>query len=177
MIVLRQPTLDDADAIARVHALSWKSAYRGIVPDEFLDAIDVDAWAERHRHTMVEDPRVFVAYVAEEEGEIVGWALGGPNRDTSLEFSSELFTIYLHPDYLRQGIGRKLIAAVAESLADLGFESMLVWVLAENWPARRFYEALGGAYVSRGVMDMDDAALPVVSYGWRDLRVLLEAAR
>ena len=176
MVVLRTPAVWDAGAIARVHALSWKSAYRGIVPDEFLDAIEVDAWAERHRRNMAEDPEGFVSYVAEVDEEIVGWALGGPNRSESSEFASELFTIYLLPEYLRQGIGRMLIAAVAKSLVACGFSSMNVWVLAENWPARRFYEALGGIYLSEKEVTIGGVSLMEVSYGWRDLGTLLEAA-
>ena len=175
MIKLRHSTVDDAGAIARVQALSWQATYRGMIPQDYLDAIDVDAWAERHRGHMLEEPEGFVSYMAEEEGEIVGWALGGPNRDQRMIYSAELFTIYLLPGYERRGIGRMLMNAVARGLMSLGFESMIVWVLRDNWAAREFYEALGGAYVVRGVMDLDGTDVPVVSYGWRNLGVLLEA--
>ena len=174
MISLRQPNVDDAGAIARVQALSWQATYRGMVPEEYLDAIDVDTWAERHRGSMLEDPEGFVSYVAEEDGEIVGWAVGGPSRDQRMIYSAELFTIYLLPGYERRGIGRMLIKAVAGGLMSLGFESMIVWALRDNGAAREFYEALGGRYVVRGVMDLDGTELPMVSYGWRDLGELVE---
>lgn len=176
-MVIRPSTMEDAAEIARVHALSWQSTYRGIVPDEFLDSIDIDNWVERHRRNMAEDPEDFVSHVAEEEGEIVGWALGGPNREEASEYASELFTIYLLPGQLRRGIGRRLIAAVAESLLAFGFSSMVVWVLAENWPARRFYEALGGVYVSEKEITIGGASLLEVSYGWRGLEEMLETAQ
>ena len=176
MIVIRRPTLDDAAGTARVHALSWKSAYRGIVPDEFLDAIDVEEWAERHRRSMVEDPEDFVSYLAEVDGEIVGWALGGPNRDPALDYAAELFTLYLLPNYTRQGIGRRLMRAVAESLVESGFGSMVLLVLADNWPARRFYESLGGRCVSEKEHPIGGVSLMEVAYGWKDLRWLLKAA-
>ena len=175
-ITIRHPALEDAAAIARVHALSWQSAYRGIVPDEFLDAIDVDAWAERHRRNMAEDPANFVSCVAEAEGEIVGWALGGPNRDAASGLAGELFTIYLLPERLRRGIGRRLIREVAESLIGLGFGSMIVWVLADNRPAMGFYEALGGRYVAEKEHPIGGVSLMEVAYGWRDLRELVKAA-
>ena len=176
MLEIRRPTLDDAAGTARVHALSWKSAYRGMVPDEFLDDIDVDAWAERHRRSMAEDPEDFVPYVAEVGGEIVGWALGGPNRDPALGFSGELFTLYLLPDYVRQGIGRRLMRAVAESLVELGFESMVLWVLKDNRPARLFYEAMGGRYVAEKEHPIGGVSQTEVAYGWYDLREWLGAA-
>ena len=177
MLVIRQPTLDDAFAIARVHAESWQTVYRGIVPDEFLDSIEVDVWAERHRRNMAEDPVEFVSYVAEIENEIVGWALGGPNRETSTEFSCELYTIYLLPNYLQRGIGRRLMGAVAESLVGSGSGSMLVWVLAKNWAARKFYEALGGIYLGGRTITIGGASLMEVSYGWKDVRALLTEGR
>ena len=155
--------------------MSWRSAYQGIVPDDFLDAIDVNAWAERHRRDMAQDPEDYVSYVAELDGEIVGWALGGPNREQRMIYSAELFTIYLLPGYERRGIGRMLMNAVAKSLRSLGFDSMVVWVLKANQPAREFYGALGGIFVAQGEMDLDGIALPVVSYGWRDLKELLAA--
>ena len=169
MVVLRRPTLEDAPAIARVHALSWQSAYRGIVPDEFLDAIDVDVWAERHRRNMAEDPEDFIPLVAELEGDIVGWALGGPNREPSLDFSGELLTLYLLPGHQRRGIGSRLFSAVAGSFVELGWNSMLLWVLAENQPARRFYEALGGEYVAERELSIGGTPLMEVAYGWRDM--------
>ena len=174
-VTIRKPALNEAASTALVHALSWKSAYRGIVPDDYLDAIDVDVWAERHRLSMEEDPEGFVSFVAEMGGEIVGWALGGPNRDPAMGLSGELFTIYLLPEYLRRGIGRKLISAVAGSLQASGLKSMVVWVLAENRPARRFYEALGGSYVTEREHSIGGVSLMEVAYGWEDVRELLSA--
>ena len=173
MVVIRPSTIDDAVGIERVHALSWQSTYRGIVPAEFLDSIEIDVWAERPRRNMAQDPEEFVSYVAVVENEIVGWALGGPNREASSEFSSELFTIYLLPNYLRRGVGRKLITAVARSLVASGSGSMLVWVLAKNWPARKFYETLGGTYVSKQEITTGGASLVEVAYEWSDLSALL----
>ena len=148
-----------------MQALSWQATYRGMVPGEYLDAIDVDAWAERYRGTMSEEPEGFVSYVAEEEGEIVGWALGGPSREQGMIYTAELFTIYLLPGYERRGIGRMLMNAMAKALMSIGFESMIVWVLTDNTAARWFYEALGGKYVGRGEMDLDGTPLPVCPMG------------
>ena len=49
MITTRLAAIDDANAIARVQAEGWRSAYRGIVPDDYLDSIDIDSWADRQR--------------------------------------------------------------------------------------------------------------------------------
>ena len=55
MALVRYATIDDA-GIGRVHAESWRGAYRGIVPNDFLDSIDVDEWSERRRQDMEEMP-------------------------------------------------------------------------------------------------------------------------
>ena len=103
---VRHTVLEDAACIARVRAESWLGAYRGIVPNEFLDAIDLDEWTERQRRNMEEQSDDLVTLVAETRDLVVGWAVGGPNRDTSFGYAGELYAIYLLPEYQRLGIGR-----------------------------------------------------------------------
>ena len=81
--------------------------------------------------------------------------------------------IYLLPGHWRRGIGFTLVDATARSSIDLGPSSMIVWVLAENWPARRFYEALGGQYSRERPTDIAGSPLLEVSYGWPDLSILI----
>lgn len=174
-VLIRHAEIDDAAGIARVRAESWLVAYRGIVPDEFLDAIDVGEWAERQRRNMENVSGDLVSFVAETQGEVVGWAAGGPNREDDPDYSGELYAIYLIPERQRRGIGLNLMAATARRLIGEGMDSMIVWVLAENHPARRFYEALGGQYVRDHQVEIGGARLPEVSYGWRDLGKLADA--
>ena len=173
MTLIRYATIEDAAAIARVHTESWRSAYRGIVPDHYLDSIDVEEWAERHRRNMAESSDGLVAHVAEVQSEVVGWAVGGPNHETESAYSGELYTIYLLPEYQRLGIGLKLVVATVDWLVESGFNSIMVWVLAENRPARRFYEALGGEYIQEKQITIGGVALPEVAYGWKDLASLV----
>jgi hypothetical protein len=50
---------------------------------------------------------------------------------------------------------------------------MLLWVFADNQPARGFYESLGGIPVAEDGFELGGAWLVEVAYGWRDLGVLL----
>ena len=172
-VLIRHAVIDDAAGIARVRAESWLGAYRGIVPDEFLDAIDVGEWSERQRRNMENVPDDLVSFVAETQGQVVGWAAGGPNREDDPDYSGKLYAIYLLPEHQRRGIGLKLMAATARWLIGEGMDSMIVWVLAENHPARRFYEALGGQYVREHQIEIGGVWLPEVSYGWSDLGTLV----
>ena len=174
MFIIRCPTVDDTAAIARVCAQSRRSTYKGIVQNDYLDSIDVEDWAERQRRNMAEYPNGLISHVAEVQSEVVGWAAGGPNDNTALTYSGELYAIYLLPEYQRRGIGFKLTMATAEWLIESGMSSMIVWVLAENWPARHFYQAFGGSYVQEGQFNIGGASLREVSYGWKDLRALVK---
>ena len=176
MVEIRRARLDDAAGIARVHAESWRATYRGIVPDSFLDAIDVSEWAERRRRNLEDPTREPVSLVADRNGTIVGWSASGPNRETDSPYASELYTIYVLPGHERRGIGRMLLAASAGALVEQGMSSMMLWVLEDNWPARHFYEAMGGEYVKETQMEIGGAALTEVSYGWSELSALANPA-
>jgi ribosomal protein S18 acetylase RimI-like enzyme len=174
VVLIRTATVADAAGIGRVHAESWRTTYRGIVPDEYLDAIDVGEWSERQRRNMVEAPDDQVSLVGEIEGEIVAWAVAGPNRGPRPDHAGELYAIYLLPEHQRQGVGIRLTVAAAGRLREVGIGSMVVWVLARNHQARAFYEALGATYYREREVEVGGARLSEVSYGWSDLGPLCQ---
>lgn len=145
MTIIRPATADDAPAIAHVQVKTWQSAYRGIVADEFLDTFSeshrTSRWTEIFQHPDQ------ITFVAEDEGDgVVGFANGGSERSGREDFRGELCGLYVLPEWHGKGIGRRLVATFARSLIDSGFDTMLVWVLADN-PFRRFYEHLGGRLI------------------------------
>lgn len=168
MFTLRPATVGDAAAIAHVHVEAWRTTYRGLIPDSFLDALSperrIPVWERRFSQPEPD----FVVYVAEnEDGVVVGFADGGHTRDAELagRYSGELYAIYLLPEARAHGVGARLMRAVAEALATHGMRSLLVWVLATN-PARAFYERLGGRFVREAPIEIGGAALVEVAYGW-----------
>ena len=162
----------DARAIARVHIDAWRATYRGIVPDETLAALDLEARTTRWRENL---GKPGFTLVIEREGEApFGFASAGPDPDSNE--GGELYAIYLGPNELRKGAGRALVRRVAIELAAAGLRTMTVWVLAAN-SARKFYEALGGRFLSSKSIEIGGAALEEVSYGWDDLRTLTETPR
>jgi ribosomal protein S18 acetylase RimI-like enzyme len=131
MIVIRPATLDDAPAIALIQVETWQTAYRGVVADDFLDQMSVEdrttRWSE-----VLQKPNT-ITFVAESDGEqIIGFANGGPERDGRGDFQGELCGLYVHPDWQRQGLGKRLVAEFARWLLTSGQESMIVWTLAAS---------------------------------------------
>lgn len=142
---IRLAVLEDAEGITRCHVGGWKVHYRGIMPDEVLDAIDYDERLAARREALTEGVRPHsVDWVLEEDGEIVGWAGAGPTREDDLaEGTDELYAIYLDPDRVGQGIGRALMLHVLAWAEARGAAEMVMWVLTGNERARRFYAAAG----------------------------------
>ncbi len=142
-MVVREATLADVPGIARVHVDSWRTTYKGMVPQRIIDSFTYEGRQELWRRALGPDSRSFV-YVAEDEsGQIVGFASGGPARQDAPNHDGELYAIYLLQEHQGRGIGRQLFDAVVRTLVERGMRSMAIWVLAEN-PACGFYEALGG---------------------------------
>jgi len=170
--VLREAHPNDAAGIARVHVGSWRAAYRGIIPDQFLADLSQPDRKRRWARTLsVPDRRDFV-YVAEHAaGDIVGFASGGLERAGDPIYRGELYAIYILPGHQRRGVGRALTGLVAERLIQLGLGSMLVWVLADN-PWRRFYDTLGGQVLCSKQVETGGVELTEVSYGWLDTSAL-----
>ncbi|MGW0767005.1 N-acetyltransferase family protein [Streptomyces sp. NPDC002676] len=139
---VRAMTLADCDRVSEIRIRGWQSAYRGMVPQSYLDTLSVEQDAERRRARFQENDGSVVNLVAERGGEVLGWAAYGPYRDGEvLTGDAELYAIYVDPAHLGGGIGRALLT---ESVAGCSaYPRMLLWVLKENAPARRFYEHAG----------------------------------
>ena len=165
--MIRPATLLDAADIAHVLVASWRSTYRGLLPEEFLDSLSESGYADRWRRTL--EQRETRIYVAEESSEVVGFASGGRERAGESGYDGELYAIYVVDSAQRRGLGRELVRAVVGGLRELGLADMIIWVLRDNSAARTFYERLGGTFVRAQPITIGAATLEEVSYGWRRL--------
>lgn len=131
----------DAEAIARVHVATWKTAYRGLLPDELLDGMNHVDRIPRWQRTL-DDPQSKV-FVAEKSGEIVGFLAVGPSHDDGQDGCGELDAIYILETVSGQGIGGKFMTMSDRWMCEQGFSRAVLWVLPTNAGAIRFYEAHG----------------------------------
>ena len=166
MTLIRPATPADAEAIARVHVAAWREAYVGIVPDDFLASLSVEKRLAMWRG-IVAGPRP-LTFVAEAQGQVVGFVDGGPSRSPELPFDGELNAIYLLAAHQGQRIGRDLFAAVVDALRQAGYRSLLLWVLRDN-PTVGFYRHLGGVPVGEKTESIGGKPLVELAMGWSAL--------
>jgi ribosomal protein S18 acetylase RimI-like enzyme len=144
---VRPAVVADATGIADVHVRSWQGAYRGLIPQPYLDGLDpaqrVPLWTRRAGG----DWTTGGCLVAADETGVVGFADFGPSRDADAdqEQVGEVAAIYLLPRAWGTGCGRALMTAALDHLRADGYRQVTLWVLDTNDRARRFYQAAGFA--------------------------------
>jgi ribosomal protein S18 acetylase RimI-like enzyme len=151
---VRDARRGDARAIAHVHTRTWQEAYAHVFPAERLAGLVEEHRAEQWRG-WIESPRPRTeTIVAEEGGEVVGFAHVGPARDPEAlpELEGELYAIYVLPEAWGRGVGRALMRELLERLRRLGFREAVLWVLEDNPRTRRYYELAGWRF-DGGVME------------------------
>lgn len=134
----------DSKRVAEIHTLSWQFAYKGIVPQDFLDDIDINKRESNWKSGIEKDPSL-VRLVAVANNKILGFVCGLNNRDKSIEdIDGELWAIYVDPNESNHGVGTILFKSFKDELNQRGIFTMNVWVLEDNLSARSFYEKMGG---------------------------------
>ena len=174
-VQIREATVSDGPSIARVHIDSTRTAYRGVVPDEYLAALDYDQRSLGWSKILGDTKNLTRMFVADDDVQgLVGFASGGPERQSNAEYDGEIYAIYLLEAHQRKAVGRQLVAALANRLQSEGMNSMLVWALLEN-PAHQFYETLSGSFVTEQDIEIGGKTLREVAYGWEDISALIKA--
>ena len=147
---IRNATVEDARAIARLRAESWRDAYAGVIPDGVLATMSAEPNA-RFIGRLTDPPEGTDIVVAVDGSVIVGFANTGPLRtqedaaEPDPPGLGEVNAIYVHPDRVGAGIGQALMAEAETRLRGHGLVPIHLWVLVDNPRARRFYERYGFA--------------------------------
>ena len=133
-MTVRPAKPEDAAAIGKIYCDSWKAAYKGIVPQDYLDSLTPEDRTINPADYLV---------LESEEGVVFGLANLGSSRDKERPDWGELRAIYLLPEYWRKGSGTALFQAAEAELGRRGYSRYFLWAFCENTRARRFYEKMG----------------------------------
>lgn len=175
--VLRQAIALDAETLAALHSESWRSSYRGILSNEYLDGAIVDE-RKRYWQKSLETPkpeRHFIL-IAEQADEAVAFV--SVYLDEEPAFGALLNNLHVRPHLKGQGLGKMLMVEAAKWTLAQHVSQMYLWVFEANTEARRFYEVLDGKAVEEKLKSVaGNVERNLLRYVWKDLKSLAEVKR
>lgn len=184
MISVRRARPGDAVQIGAVHVAAWRSAYPGILPDEYLASLSVTRHAASYDRMIRAGEGIFVAALSANEAppgtprprsaQIVGFSQAGRARSHKIA-EGEISLLYVLDDWRDRGLGRRLMRAAANHLAAEGCRSAFLWVLRDN-PSRWFYARLGGKPAAEGSLRFAGRELRQTAYVWDPIDRLVAAS-
>ena len=146
-VVVRAASAADAEMMGGVARRSWEATYRGMLPDDVLDewiATVTDGWKAAFAGAQPDTP--WRPWVAERDGTVVGYATTTPAKDFFLpppDGAGEVTNLYLDPEAIGTGTGRRLYEHAVQDLRARGFDPLVIWAFRDNVRAVRFYERMG----------------------------------
>ena len=169
---IRKANSQDAQDIAKVHVDSWRTTYKGILPDDFLNNLTYEQRTELWKKN-ISDATNYVLVAENEQNEIIGFATGATRKTNSVPNATDLTSIYLLEEYQGIGIGKQLLTEIFAYFKIKGYEKVFVEVLAEN-KTRNFYEYYGAQYVDNTEIKIGGKVLEELIYVWNDIDKVIE---
>ncbi|WP_108671707.1 GNAT family N-acetyltransferase [Peribacillus acanthi] len=170
-MLIRIASLDDIKGIAKVHVDSWKTTYKELIPDFALENLTYEAREELWKSVLSQENSKVKTFVAELDGEVIGFSSGGPERTKRYGYSGEIYTLYLLQEHQKKGIGKNLMRTLVSSLQEDGLNSIMVWVIEEN-PSRAFYDSFSPEKVDVELIEEWNAN--EIALGWKDAGTILQ---
>ena len=163
LIATRWSTEADGRGLAEAYGDAWRYAYAGIIPGVTLERMLARRgpgwWTRMHG-------RGFRALVVDCDGTLAGYATLGRSRMQTPHPCGEIYELYVRPECQGCGLGRRLFTRARRELGRHGFERLMVWALADNALACRFYAAMGGTEAGRCQDRFCGAPLDKIGFAW-----------
>ena len=133
---------DHIKDIAIAQQLAWQRAFRGILSNQQLNNLKLEDFIGSWQQIFLKSERTNLVYIQDKIA--VGYVSYGPPYSNSEKARMELYGIYVHPNYWKQNIGRQLMDAALLRIKQVPeVMEVILWVMAENRSARKFYEQMG----------------------------------
>lgn len=160
----RRATKADKECIAKVHVASWRTTYKGIIPDTFLANLSYEQFTAIWDENLKREDNLIIV-VENDEGEIVGFADTWKRASNTEENAIDLTSIYLLETYQGKGLGKLLLKELFTHYKDRGYTKVLVEILEDN-KTRYFYEYYGAEFVKTVQIKIGGKVLNESIYAW-----------
>jgi GNAT superfamily N-acetyltransferase len=164
-MIIRKAARDDGLHVARIQVETWRSTYKGLIPDQHLDQMSIQKRSEYWASAIEKAEPTKFLIVVEDEGIPRGFLAGGPHRTYLEGYPGEVYALYVEKAHQRKSMGKAIFEAGLEHLRELGMQGVAVWVLKNN-PYFRFYEKMGGIKLIEKETEIGEAKYIEVGYGW-----------
>jgi GNAT superfamily N-acetyltransferase len=149
-VSVRPARPEDAEEIARVQLVTWRTAYRALLPPAVLDDWDEPAAVHAWRTAVVSPPTPAHGVLVARDAEVIaGFAAYGPAELASGDqplpsgATNELTALLVEPRWGRRGHGSRLLAAVADLAAEAGVVRLQMWLPEDDAVTARFLTGAG----------------------------------
>ena len=161
--MIRRAYISDVKQIAKVCVDTWRTAYKGIISQEYLQNLNYESREKRFRQILEENNVFMNVYQDDKTNEIIGFiSFGLPLED--FEFEIEIYSFYILDNYQMQGIGKQLLHSAVDELEVMGKKTMILWVLKDNIKAIKFYEKMGGKFVKEKIKNIGNQDIIEYAY-------------
>lgn len=137
MVIRKINPSDSREEISNIYEQSWKFAYKGIIPQDYLDSIPSGQWCGAF-----DNPDRYTIVMLDSD-KIIGTSTYCKSRFADYKDWGEIISIYFLPEYMSKGYGISLLEQAVDELKTMGFQKIFLWVLEDNHRARHFYEKYG----------------------------------
>ena len=146
----RHWTVEDLPAIQKLLLDTWLSTYASFIPKSDLRFYHGKTYSLEALNAMREDPAI-KGFVAVEDSSVVGFARTRYAREEQRFYVS---SIYIRPDFQKQGIGKQLIVIAADEARTLGLDRLWIGVMEQNVDALEWYKKFGYCVVEQAPFTM-----------------------
>jgi GNAT superfamily N-acetyltransferase len=174
---IRFAKIEDAEQLGRIHILTWKSTFVGIVSDEYLESLSLDKVTQRFSEqiqTPLPHSKILVA--VDHLDSAIGYSACGPNRLADSFYTGEVQAFFVLQSWQGKGVGRKLLEESLLFLKRSEFESVIIWTFEANQSAKAFYRSNGGSLVLRRIREIAGRQTEEVGFGYNlnEVRKLID---
>jgi len=172
MYHIRNAILEDCPGIAKTQVDSYRTAYAGLFPTQYLEHFTYAEEEQDWIHMLTSNTEDIILVAIAQEKQVVGYILASAKPDIFPGYDSEIVALHVRQSFQGKGIGKALLSYAIKDLKARDCKSVMLWTLKNN-KVRQWYEKLNGKFLGEKNYEVDDWVISEVAYGWEEISTLL----